>query len=75
MRSLVKIQEAFGILESLQKGDEVAGALSEVWNALLDAHECILHQVLDSKVMGAASLELELRDILKKRQDDRGRCV
>lgn len=69
MRSLVKIQEAFGILESLlSKSDELAGPLSEVWNALLDARECILYQILDSKVLGAESLESELLDILKKRE-------
>jgi hypothetical protein len=68
LRALGEVQQSFCILEPLlAKKDDVTNTLVEVWNALLDARACIINKILDSNVMGAASLECDLMEILKKR--------
>lgn len=66
-RSIVEIQKAFGILEPLLKEkNEVAYALSDVWNALIDARSCLLRKILESDLMTAVSFQDTLKDILKE---------
>jgi hypothetical protein len=68
LRALGEVQQSFCILEPLlAKKDDVANTLADVWNALLDARACIINKILDSNVMGAASLECDLKDILQRR--------
>lgn len=61
MSALLACQHALSVLKPfLERRDELADILSEVWNALLDARSCIVHKVLDDPRMSAHGLGDEL---------------
>ena len=67
-QALRSCQQSLATLKPfMDKKDETADALSDVWNTLLDCRSRLVHKILDDPIMSYAGLEDQILSVLQDR--------
>jgi len=67
-QALKSCQQSLAALKPfLDKKDETADALSDVWNTLLDCRTRLVHKILDDPIMSYAGLDDQILSVLQDR--------